>query len=322
MIDFDLTELVDLPTRDRDIVRNIIDLAQNELDSYALMNYARSVFAVIAPPKNDILLTSTKNFDELQYSIEDVTRGIHLFRTYFAHLCDDARRTRTGVGTPMDYETTGICTVENFLNDDLCQDVIAEIDSFPLATSKNETNIISKFATGALVRVLRESPMRELVMQCVGSNQPNLYLNNTFVQRLHNRKGDGDVQKVLHSDTFFPCTKWWYFPQEVTLKDGPFTYVPGTHKLSISLCKYLVEQSIRIVSDQIEPERTYGHREGSFRIFESELKEMGYAPKEYTVPANTLVIANVFGFHKRADSISEGYRNAIHGSIRISRPFE
>ena len=40
------------------------------------------------------------------------------------------------------------------------------------------------------------------------------------------------------------------------------------------------------------------------------------------VKANTLVIANVSGFHSRGEVTTEYVRNAIHGSIRIDNPFQ
>ncbi len=41
-----------------------------------------------------------------------------------------------------------------------------------------------------------------------------------------------DLQKVLHRDTFFSSMKFWYYLDPVTEADGPFVYVPGSHKLT------------------------------------------------------------------------------------------
>ena len=63
--------------------------------------------------------------------------------------------------------------------------------------------------------------------------------------------------------------------------------------------------------------------EGSFRISDEEIQE--YYPDrrcEVVIPSNTLVLANVFGFHCRGNTNEETERLAIHGSIRFSDPFK
>jgi len=57
-------------------------------------------------------------------------------------------------------------------------------------------------------------------------------------------------------------------------------------------------------------------------VSEEEMKSMGVTPKTFTVPANTLVIANVFGFHRRGHTDKEVLRDAVHGSIRVNNPFK
>ena len=52
------------------------------------------------------------------------------------------------------------------------------------------------------------------------------FRQNTFFQRLQHVPDDNDEQKVIHSDTFFPAIKYWYFPEDVMEADGPFHYVP------------------------------------------------------------------------------------------------
>ena len=57
---------------------------------------------------------------------------------------------------------------------------------------------------------------------------------------------------------------------------------------------------------------------GSFRISEDELHQIGCAPvKTYTVKANTLVMADVRGFHARGPALRAGaQRLSIYGNIR------
>src|SRR5204862_7784170 len=44
--------------------------------------------------------------------------------------------------------------------------------------------------------------------------------------------GPVDPQTLLHADTFHPTLKAWLFLTDVAEDAGPFTYVPGSHRLT------------------------------------------------------------------------------------------
>ena len=69
-------------------------------------------------------------------------------------------------------------------------------------------------------------------------------------------------------------------------------------------------------------DRDKSHREGSMIILNEEIDKMGLQRRSVSCKANTLVIANVAGFHARGHCTEPHIRNAVHGSIRIDRPFE
>ena len=48
---------------------------------------------------------------------------------------------------------------------------------------------------------------------------------------------------------------------------------------------------------------------------------MGLEAKPIEVKANTLVVGNVGGFHGRGHTKKDFTRNAVHGSIRFTEPF-
>jgi hypothetical protein len=79
---------------------------------------------------------------------------------------------------------------------------------------------------------------------------------------------------------------------------------------------------MNIVEGKYEKWKGKDHMEGSYRASEEELIAMNFKLEPITVKANTLVIANVAGFHSRGEVETEYTRNAIHGSIRIDKPFE
>ncbi len=119
-----------------------------------------------------------------------------------------------------------------------------------------------------------------------------------------------DPQKVIHADTFHPAMKSWLFLDPVTSDKGPFTYFPGSHKLTWHRLKWEYKRSIQ--AGNLKD----GYSEkGSFRAYPEDIEELQLAaPKEFTVPANTLVIANTFGFHCRGKAEPGATRDAIWGS--------
>ena len=40
------------------------------------------------------------------------------------------------------------------------------------------------------------------------------------------------AQRALHRDTFHSAIKLWLFLEDVTDADGPFEYVPGSHRMT------------------------------------------------------------------------------------------
>src|SRR3546814_8022707 len=48
----------------------------------------------------------------------------------------------------------------------------------------------------------------------------------------HRKKGPDDPQTALHSDTFHPTMKAWFFLHDVANDEGLFQYVPGSHRMT------------------------------------------------------------------------------------------
>ena len=304
--------------------------AESSNDISHIRQMALQAFSIIVgSSRADILFTSVKDFNRLGFNEEAAKSGIHVFRSYFAHLIQNARRRLNPFVTEYskEYDEYGIVVINNFLNKEDIPEVIEEINTFPLAVFKTPGNVIAHLNNDkALTKAVFESKMKSIVFDCLAlpmdhKEGNDLYAQNTFVQKLHNKKDDGDVQKIMHTDTFFPCIKWWYFPEQVKLDDGPFVYAPTSNILTKNRLDFIYKETIAISRGDIDPSRTYGHAEGSLRINQEELAEMGICESSYAVPANTLVIANVFGFHRRGDVKSEAKRNSIHGSIRTNTPF-
>lgn len=128
--------------------------------------------------------------------------------------------------------------------------------------------------------------------------------------------GAGDPQTMLHSDTFHPSAKCWLYLEDVSAAEGPFVYTPGSHRLNWRRIKWEYKLS-RIARDLDD-----GHSEhGSFRAEADDIETLALPePRAYPVKANTLVVANTYGFHRRSVAPPGAFRRAIYAFAR-GNPF-
>ncbi|MFL5259573.1 MAG: phytanoyl-CoA dioxygenase family protein [Hyphomicrobiales bacterium] len=157
-----------------------------------------------------------------------------------------------------------------------------------------------------MVRSLLKRPDWRGLMRYVGSyDQEPLYYIQTILS--HVREGTPDPQTNLHADTFHPSVKAWLFLTDVAEDEGPFVFVPGSHRMTEQRLAWEREMSIRAA----ENSDRYSSR-GSFRIRPDELATLGLGPpKAFAVPANTLVVADTVGFHARGLSVRPSKRVEI-----------
>lgn len=121
-----------------------------------------------------------------------------------------------------------------------------------------------------------------------------------------------DPQTELHEDTFHSSAKFWLYLHDVEEDGGPLQYVPGSHKLTPQRLKWEYQNSL----DACSSDKAH-HSYGSFRVTAKELNGLGYQqPYKVVVPANTLVIADTYGFHARTVSQKATTRIAMHGYLR------
>lgn len=159
-------------------------------------------------------------------------------------------------------------------------------------------------------RFVKYHRLLNLLKWCAGkSSYPRF-----FIQRIMNNHaaGEDDPQKKLHSDTFHPAVKCWFFLKDVGRDDGPFTYVPGSHRMNWRRLKWEYRKSC--IASTLDD----GHSEdGSFRASREELKQLGLGhPVPLPVNKNTLVIADTSGFHCRGQSGNKNVRLEIFGFFR------
>lgn len=121
-----------------------------------------------------------------------------------------------------------------------------------------------------------------------------------------------DPQRDLHRDTFYSAIKLWLFLEDVAESDGPFEYVPGSHRMSRPRYGWEHAQACLAAVER---------GGGSFRIQVTELDALRLPrPHAYPVGENTLIIADVRGFHRRGAAVPGASRLAIYANLRKS-PF-
>ena len=158
--------------------------------------------------------------------------------------------------------------------------------------------------------VARRRDVADLMGYAAGrSGAPAMFLQAVLAEP---GRGGADPQTDLHADTFHPTAKLWLFLTDVGEADGPFVFAPGSARLTPERLAWEYEQSLTARDD---PRRH--HAIGSFRIAPEAIAGLGYrAPRRVTVKANTLVVANTWGFHKRAPSTRPTTRVELYGSLR------
>ncbi|MGO4165819.1 phytanoyl-CoA dioxygenase family protein [Novosphingobium sp. YAF33] len=149
----------------------------------------------------------------------------------------------------------------------------------------------------ALRRLLDRDDLKALFHYVAGFRIAPLHYIQTIVT--HDASNEADPQESLHADAFHSSLKSWLFLNAVTADEAPFTFVPGSHRLTAARLDWEYRRSL---ADPRAIDRLSAR--GSPRVRAGDLAEMGLpAPRPLAVPANTLVVADTLGFHARGDSV-------------------
>jgi hypothetical protein len=254
--------------------------------------------------------------------------GLHAARVGLAYRLAQARRRKlTGRVSEEDraaFDRDGFVLRPNFLPPQQFAALVAQVRAYrgPLREISEGDTIMRKIALDgrtlaalpALGAVLQSSEWRGLI-RYAGSRdaEPVVWVQSIL---RHACAGPADPQTFLHADTFHPTVKAWLFLTDVAEDAGPFTYVPGSHRLTPQRRDWERQMSL---SARLSP--NVEDRQGSFRIDPVELASLGLPqPRTFAVAANTLIVADTFGFHARGPSERPSLRVEIWAYGRRS-PF-
>jgi hypothetical protein len=245
--------------------------------------------------------------------------GLHIARVQAAAAVSEWRRRRlahlVSVADAVDFERDGFVVKQDFLP----AEVFAALRQGILALQAPARAMIQGDAVTRripldgyararlpILSTLLDSPEWLGLIRYAGASAltPVSYVQTIFSRV---RPGAADPQLHLHSDTFHATVKAWLFLTDVAEEAGPFTYVPGSHRLTLQRREWLRRKSV--IAAQSSDNET---REGSFRIEEAELSELGLPPpRRFGVRANTLIVADTMGFHARGPSVRPSTRIEI-----------
>ncbi|WP_294333745.1 phytanoyl-CoA dioxygenase family protein [uncultured Sphingomonas sp.] len=233
--------------------------------------------------------------------------GLHRRRVALAHRLAWARRARLTKGLDAAdraaFDRDGFVLIRDFLPATtfaaLRDAVLAQ--RFATREMRQGNTITRRIAVGPdflrmipEARALLQHPRFRTLGQYVGSfrSEPLHYVQTILTDTAD---PDPDPQTRLHADTFHPTLKAWFFLNDVEEADGPFSYVPGSHRLTPERLAWEQERSLtaRTSSDFLSAR-------GSLRVEPGELDALRLPQAQhFPVPANTLVVADTCGFHAR-----------------------
>lgn len=242
--------------------------------------------------------------------------GLHAARVRAVHaLAAHRRRGLADMISTEDreaFDRDGVVQIRNFLPEPLFQSLRTQLLSYKgaaretvqgdtitrrLAVDKAALNAIP-----ALRHFQKDARWRGLVRYVSSFDiEPLLYIQSIMPRR-HN--APRDPQHQLHADTFHPSMKAWLFLEDVPRETGPFAYVHGSHRLTPERLAWEKSRSLTVKQGNCRLSAR-----GSLRVQADELALLNLPePTVYAVPANTLVVADTFGFHARSEATTAATR--------------
>ena len=152
----------------------------------------------------------------------------------------------------------------------------------------------------------------ELVTASTRSPMPGAVSVHFWAHRkLHPKVSAEDLKimyptHALHADVPYPSMKVFFYLNDVDARNGAFSFAVGSHRLTFRRLK--LEYKLSTLSKRGRPDGT---------ISEVEATALGLLGAPVCGRANTLIIFNAMGFHKRGDFHDTRPRETIHMDFRF-----
>lgn len=244
--------------------------------------------------------------------------GAQLFRYILSYVCLACRRFIYSENlTPKDRVSRrdGICWIPEFLDLKAVKLVESEFNkqlkgaggSFTDGSTLVKRSTIQNLDTvaNASQYIIKNPKVIDLVQNALGRRYD--VCDVWFDIVVSGDPSIGDSQRVMHTDNFYSTYKMWYFLDDVTLAHGPLVFATGTSRFSFIRAIFEYVNSI-----------SYAAKNASWRPSKTWQKLLSLHPKEITVPANSFVIADTHGFHRRGDAVAGMERRQIHFRMRTN----
>ena len=272
------------------------------------------------------LFTSAKSFRDNPVIGSELLnqKGLHYWRVKLANWFAIYRRfflkKHVSKDKQAEYAVNGFIRHDNFLSKDVFQSLKNEVFglNWPLREMRQGGTVTRRVFLNAaelqdcaptLAAFISNSELIAQLRYVAGVGGEPIFSIQAIFSEANTRS---DPQMVVHADTFHANAKAWLFLEDVGENDGPFSYVAGSHLVTNERLVWEKKQSIGAKKHAIPY-----HAKGSFRAFDADLQEMKLnKPQKAIVGANTLVIADTFGFHSRSSSHLATCRFEIYATLR------
>jgi hypothetical protein len=262
--------------------------------------------------------------------------GLQVFRTIGKHLAWRLR-TKESDSSIKEYadvlERDGVLRIPDFLPRDQFLAVLKEVEAAeadlpfkPFRDAEHGKLNVAKFQLNGnsnQFSAIREYLQRNELILALASliiRRPNTSLPSVLIsiyRSTDTTAPDNDIENILHADLHTPTVKAFYYLNDIDETNGAFVYAKGSHKFSLERLRHEYDISVRNAKlnrkgSDLAPE-LIGVR-GIHRrplIAPKHQERIRVKETHFTGKANTLIITNNMGFHRRGEFTSSKPRKTI-----------
>ena len=247
--------------------------------------------------------------------------GLQVARMSLNHLAHSIRPRHVPEAVATDVEIMdrdGLAAIENFLSQEDFQRVLAHCRARAAAGGfRLEPNMDGLGVDATHGPIATDTAEGRWVVDRIAGDERLLAIVGAVVRRSISRRPQviyqrlevppgsihrQDPEAVLHADRHFTNVKAYLCLNDNRVENGAYVWAPGSHKFSAARLRHEYEYSIRETLffkkglGAIPPELVEHERNA---IAPQAARAMGIKEVSIETPANTLVISNNRGFHKR-----------------------